>query len=128
VVVTLLVLVLVRVFGWEALGFRADAVKACGDLVLRHQVAVLRRQVGKPVLSWADRALARLVRLISNWWELRLIVSPRPIVHWWHAALVRRRWTYHRSHLGGQRPRHPSDGWCWRWPATTRCGLPEHPR
>jgi transposase InsO family protein len=94
VIVKLLYLGLVRVFGWLALCARSDAAKDAEILVLRHQVAVLRRQVDRPVLTWADRAvLAGLVRLIPNWRRLRLVVSPRTILRW-HAVLVRRRWTY----------------------------------
>lgn len=97
-------LALVRVFGWLVLLGRSDAAKDVEILVLRHQIAVLRRQVEKPVLSWADRAvLAGLARLVPNWRRLRLIVSPRTILRW-HAALVRRRWTYRRGRRPGRPP------------------------
>ncbi len=92
-IVKLLYLVVVRVFGWLVLQARSDTAKDVEILVLRHQIAVLRRQVDRPVLTWADRAvLAGLVWLIPSWQRLRLIVSPRTILRW-HAVLVRRRWT-----------------------------------
>jgi hypothetical protein len=47
-------LVVLRVFGWLALLARSDRAKDAEILILRHQVAVLQRQVKNPRLSWAD--------------------------------------------------------------------------
>src|ERR1700756_2561842 len=72
-------LAVLRVFGWLALLARSDRTKDAEILILRHQVAVLQRQVKTPGLSWADRAvLAALARLLpgSQLRRLRLIVSP----------------------------------------------------
>ncbi len=91
-----------RVFGWLALIACSDRAKDAEILILRHQVAVLQRQVKTPRLSWADRAvLAALVRLLpaSHLRQLRLIISPRTLLRW-HAHLVRRRWTYPRRAPG----------------------------
>ena len=49
----LLYLILVRLCGWLALLPRSDNVKNTEILVLRHQIAVLQRQVRSPRLSWA---------------------------------------------------------------------------
>jgi putative transposase len=94
-----------QVFSWLALLARSDRAKDAEILILRHQVAVLQRQVKAPRLSWADRAvLAALARLLPGRQlpQLRLIVSPRTLLRW-HASLVRRKWTYPRRAPG--RPR-----------------------
>src|SRR5689334_22250320 len=55
---------MVRLFGWLALLARSDASKNVEILVLRHEIAVLRRQVARPKPDWADRAaMAALARL-----------------------------------------------------------------
>jgi hypothetical protein len=96
---------LLRVFGWLALLARSDRANDAEILILRHQVAVLQRQVKTPRLSWADRAvLAALARLLpgSQLRQLRLIVSLRTLLRW-HADLVRRHSTHPRRASG--RPR-----------------------
>jgi hypothetical protein len=76
-------LAVLRVFGCLALLARSDRAKDAEILILRHQLAVLQRQVKAPRLSWADRVvLAALARLLpcGQLRQLRLIISPRTLL------------------------------------------------
>jgi putative transposase len=90
----LLYLIVLRVFGWIALLARSNTSKDVEILVLRHQLAVLRRQVSTPRPSRADRAiLSALARFLPRRRRHHFFVTPRTLLRW-HADLVKRRWTY----------------------------------
>jgi hypothetical protein len=68
--------------------------------MLRHEVAVLRRQVARPALRPVDRAvLAGLSRLLSAARRGRSFVRPETLGRW-HRDLVRRHWTYAQRRPG----------------------------
>jgi transposase len=90
----LLYLIFIRVCGWLVLLGRSPASKNAELLVLRHEVAVLRRATPRPQLDWADRAvLAVLIRLLPGKLRLHRLVTPGTVLRW-HRHLVRKKWTY----------------------------------
>src|SRR6185312_2758978 len=92
----LMYLIFRQLVAWLGLLARSSRSKNAEILVLRHEVAVLRRQVSRPQLSWADQAVfAALIRLLSQAGRAHRIVTPATVLRW-HRELVTRHWTQPR--------------------------------
>jgi len=100
----LLYLIFVRLCGWLVLVGRSSASKNAELVVLRHEIAVLRRT--QPTPGWADRAvMAARIRLLPGELRAHRLVTPGTVLRW-HRRLVARKWTYPqragRPPVGGQ--------------------------
>src|SRR5215208_5682852 len=94
-----------RLFELLILFGRSERAKELEILVLRHELQVLRRQVGQPRLRSADRFLsAALSQLLPQKRRRSFLVQPATLLRC-HRELVRRRWTYE-----GGRPGRPPLG------------------
>jgi len=75
-------------------------VKDIELLVLRHELAILRRQVGRPKLGMADRALLAAAAVhLPRARRTALLVTPRTLLRW-HQALARRKWRQPSGQVG----------------------------
>src|SRR6266540_5868237 len=73
-------------------------------VVLRHQLMILKRQVGRPHLYRRDRLfMAVISRTLPRARWSSFVVSPNTLLRW-HRELLRRKWTYRRRSVGGRPP------------------------
>ncbi len=91
-------MIFLQLVGLLVLLGRSSASKNVELLVLRHEVAVLRRANPKPRLEWADRAVfAGLVWRLPLTLRRHRLVTPGAILRW-HRRLIATQWTYpHRT-------------------------------
>jgi hypothetical protein len=112
---------MVRIFGWLAVLGLSEASKDVEIMVLRHEMAVLRRQVSRPEPDWADRAMpAALARLLPTRLRAHRLVTPGTLLAW-HRRLLKRNG---RTHIGpvvlARAER--SVTWSFTWRGRTRRG------
>jgi hypothetical protein len=89
-----LYLIFGRLLAWLVLLGRGSSSKDVELLVLRHEIAVLRRTNPRPRLDWADRAmLAVLIRHLPAVLRRHRLVTPATVLRW-HRHLVTKNWTY----------------------------------
>ena len=81
---------------------RSDEWKELEIVVLRHELAILRRQTRRPPITAVDRVfLAAASRLLPRARWPSFIVTPATLLRW-HRRLVAKRWTY--AHPVGRPP------------------------
>ena len=88
------------VFRWvlqlATLRLRSNDGKELEIVVLRHELAILRRRTRRPAMTWTDRCfLAAASRLLPRARWPSFIITPRTLLRW-HRRLVAKRWTYQR--------------------------------
>jgi putative transposase len=92
----------VCLISWLALLARSSASKDAEILVLRHEVAVLRRVYPKPRLTWSQRAvLSALARMLPKALRGNRIITPGTLLRW-HRRLVTAKWR--RPNASGRPP------------------------
>jgi transposase InsO family protein len=83
---------------------RSTELKDLEIVVLRHELAILRRQIHRPGMTWTDRlCLAAASQFLPRGRWRAFIVTPATLRQW-HRRLVAKRWTFARR--AGRRPLH----------------------
>jgi putative transposase len=80
----------------EALRGRSTDFRYLEIVVLRHELAILRRRIRRPTITWTDRLfLAAASRVLPRARWGSFIITPGTLLRW-HRMLVAKRWTYPR--------------------------------
>ena len=86
--------VLRRVLQLAVLRFRSNDLKELEIVVLRHELAILRRRTRRPAMTWTNRLfLAAASRVLPRTRWRSFIITPGTLLRW-HRRLVAKRWTY----------------------------------
>ncbi len=94
VFLSLCYVVLRRVLQLAVLRFRSNDLKELEIVVLRHELAILRRRTRRPAMTWADRLfLAAASRVLPRTRWRSFIITPGTLLRW-HRRLVAKRRTY----------------------------------
>jgi len=108
VLLSLVHLVLRRLFGFAGGSESKSQSKDVEIFILRHQLKVRRRRAGRPRLRRLDRVvLAAASRALPRPAWGSFMMSPETLLRW-HRELVRRKWTYRRRRAGGRPPLVPN--------------------
>ena len=124
----LLYLIFIQLLGLLTLLSRTSSSKDVEILILRHEVALLRRTNPRPRLDWADRAvLAALIRRLPAVLSGHRLVTPATVMRW-HRRLITKKWTY--PNRAGRPPLDPAIAAliATAGPREPDLGLPAHPR
>src|SRR5918996_3436760 len=104
VVVALVYLLLRRLVRLTAISSNEQLDTEVELVVVRHQLRVLKRQVGRPRLRRRERVfMAAMSRVLPRPRWSAFLVSPQTLLRW-HRELVRRKWTFRRRSTGGRPP------------------------
>src|SRR5881296_535358 len=91
-----LYVVLRRILQLAVLHVRSNDFKDLEIVALRHELAILRRRIRRPAMTWTDRLfLAAASRLLPRARWRSFIITPGTLLRW-HRRLVAKRWTYAR--------------------------------
>ncbi len=94
--------VLRRVLQLAVLRRRSNEFKDLEIVVLRHELAILRRRTRRPTMTWTDRLfLAAASRFLPREGWRSFVVTPATLLRW-HRRLMAKRWTY--GHRLGRPP------------------------